>query len=211
MFKVLCEMDMQWERYKQWYIFTVTVCSSLGLYVCVLYLDWLIVAVCMIYGRYLCCHHLVGIVRICTRPLCLYTVLLLLLSFTLIPSSFGMLYSSPSSSSSSPTIFTSCLFLVPPPACKLLLQRIFLVARRIHQLFQAVLPRSYAADGVVLNRLACLPEEFVRGVFFVGVEVDNVGDGGGAGGMIRFAGVVVAAEELAFGGGGEVEVGGYGV
>ena len=60
----------------------------------------------------------------------------------------------------------------------------------------------------MLDRLACLAEEFVRGVFFVSVEVDNVGGGGG----MRFVGVIVVpAEELAFGGGGEVEVGGYGV
>ena len=130
-------------------------------------------------------------------------------TFTLIPSSFGIL--PPLSSSSSPTIFTPRLLLIPPPTRKLLLQRIFLVAGRIYQLFQAVLPRRYAADGVVLDRLACLAEEFVRGVFLVGVEVDDVGDGGG---MMRFVGVVVvvvAAEELAFGGGGEVEVVGYGV
>ena len=62
----------------------------------------------------------------------------------------------------------------------------------------------------MLNSLACLAKEFVRGVFFVGVEVYNIGYGGGFGRM-GFVGVVVAAEELAFGRGGEVEVVGYGV
>ena len=69
---------------------------------------------------------------------------------------------------------------------------------------------SDASHGIVLDGLACLAQQFVRGVFLVGVEVDDVGYGRGLGGM-RFAGVVVAAEELAFGGCGEVQVGGYGV
>ena len=62
----------------------------------------------------------------------------------------------------------------------------------------------------MLDGLACLTEKFVGGVFFVGVEVYNVGYGKWLGGM-GFVGVVVAAEELAFGGGGEIEVVGYGV
>lgn len=62
-----------------------------------------------------------------------------------------------------------------------------------------------------MDCLAGLAEQFVRGVFFVRIEVDDVGDGGGVRGMRCFVGVVLAAEELSFSGGGEIQVGGYGV
>ena len=71
----------------------------------------------------------------------------------------------------SPPIFTPRLLLVPLPAGKLLLQRILLATRSVYQLLQAVLARGDGPDGVVLDLLACLAEEFVGGVFLVGVEV----------------------------------------
>lgn len=68
-----------------------------------------------------------------------------------------------------------------------------------------------ASHRVMLDGFACLPEQFVGCVFFVGVEVDDFGEVGGClGGVGLVVGFVVPAEELAFGGGGEVEVGGYG-
>ena len=100
----------------------------------------------------------------------------------------------------SPTILTPRLLLISPPTRKLLLQRILLITSRIHQLFQTMFAGRDTSHGVMLDGFACLPEQFVGGVFFVSVEVYDFGEVGWCLGEVELViGFMVPAEELAFG------------